>query len=526
MSILLALAVVALCTAFLLRKVGTRESGLPPGPPTLPILGNLHIFPTEFQHYKFTEWARKYGGLYSLKVGPHTVIVLTDAEAVKELMDRRSETTADRPSLHVGDRTTGGLHMVLAHPTQTWKTLRKTAAAILTPQVTTRHLPIQRAEAVQLLHDILHSPQSFYTDIQRYSFSVILSILYGKRAPRYDNHEITTFYNALLEWVQLASPGATPPIDAVPILKCVPERWAKWKRDCKRVRNLQRRLYFGWLDETKKRMRVGGENGSYMEEVLARKDELEMDNELTGYFGGALMEGGSESTATFLQSLVLALIAYPEAQKKAHEEMDRVVGEHRMPTLGDLEHMPYIRALILETHRFRPVGPLAIPHAALAAEEYRGYVIPKGSTIIVNISLYDNPEDFLPDRYLLTENGTKLGVDGSSMRHSFVFGFGRRLCPGIHLARNAININTMNLIWAFNFKPEIDAEGHPVPVDTFAYKQGLGSAPHPFKCRITPRTAEKAKIIECEFLEAAETFSKFEVELGLEDKEFLTKSRA
>jgi hypothetical protein len=45
---------------------------------------------------------------------------------------------------------------------------------------------------------------------------------------------------------------------------------------------------------------------------------------------------------------VLVLVAYPDAQKKAHEEIDRVVGEHRMPTLEDLEYMPYIRAMILE----------------------------------------------------------------------------------------------------------------------------------------------------------------------------------
>jgi hypothetical protein len=86
----------------------------------------------------------------------------------------------------------------------------------------------------------------------------------------------------------------------------------------------------------------------------------------------------------------MALIAYPEAQKKAQDEIDRVVGEHRMPTLNDLDHMPYIRGMILEvgsflqlldifstggyliqTHRFRPVAPLMVPHATLAPEEVR-----------------------------------------------------------------------------------------------------------------------------------------------------------
>jgi cytochrome P450 len=68
----------------------------------------------------------------------------------------------------------------------------------------------------------------------------------------------------------------------------------------------------------------------------------------TRYFGSALQETGSETTSSYLQSLILALVAYPKAQKTAHEEIDRVVGGDRLPTLDDLEHMPYIRAMILE----------------------------------------------------------------------------------------------------------------------------------------------------------------------------------
>ena len=84
------------------------------------------------------------------------------------------------------------------------------------------------------------------------------------------------------EWTGLLTPGATPPVDMIPILKSVPERWAKWKRDCRRVRNMQRALFFGLLDETKERLRAGEANGSYMEEVLARQEEFGLDWEMTG----------------------------------------------------------------------------------------------------------------------------------------------------------------------------------------------------------------------------------------------------
>ncbi|KAJ7772816.1 cytochrome P450 [Mycena olivaceomarginata] len=523
MALLFLVAFVAICAAIVL-KIGSREKGLPPGPPTVPVLGNAHIFPTEFPHYKFTEWARKYGGLFSLKIGNDTVVVLTDAAAVKELMDKRSSTTVDRPPSYVGELITGGLHMMLARFTPAWKTERRAAAAILTSQATNQHLPIQRAEATQLLHNILHSPQSFYTEIQRYSMSVIYSVLHGRRVAQHE--EITGYIAVMHEWSALLEPGAVPPVDAIPILKRIPERWAKWKRDCKRVRDLQRARYFGLLEDTRERMRRNQHNGSFMEVVLERQAELGMDDEMTGWFGGTLLEGGADTTTSYIQSLVLALVAYPEAQKKAHEELDRMVGEHRMPTLEDLEQMPYIRAIISETHRFRPIAPLGAPHATLATEEYNGYIIPKGTTIFVNISLFDNPEEFIPQRYLLSENGTKPGVDGSDLKPTFPFGFGRRICPGMYLAQNSINLNVMNLLWAFDFKSDIDTNGDPIPVDTFAYRKvGNFDGTDALQVPHHPSHAAKARIIENEFFETADIFSKFEVGLSPEDKEFVARSR-
>ncbi|KAJ6564650.1 cytochrome P450 [Mycena capillaripes] len=531
MVFFLLLALGVLCFVLWIRNVSSREAGLPPGPPTLPLLGNLHIFPTEFPHYKFTEWARKYGGIYSLKIGPGTAVVLTDPAAVKELIDKRSASTADRPPMYVADLITGGMNLATSRYTENWRTLRKMAHAILTPQASARHLPIQQAEATQLLHDILLQPKGFYTHIRRYSGSVILSVLYGKRAPRYETPETVAIFKALHEWTSLLQAGATPPVDLFPILKYVPERWAKWKRDCAKTRRLQREVYFGLLDQTKERLKRGEENGSYMEEMLMRQEEFGMNREMTGYLGGVLIEGASDTTSAYLQSLIMALVAYPDAQKQAHEEIDRVVGEDRMPTLDDLDHMPYIRAMILETHRFRPLFPL-IPRCALVTEEYNGFVIPQGATIFVNVwgifhdpELYDDPENFIPDRYLLTENGTKPGVDGRGLRPTFMFGAGRRICPGLHLAQNSININTMNLLWAFNFTTDTNAAGNPIELDTFDFESGIVTPPRPFKCKITPRSAEKAEIIEREFLEAADTFSKYEFGLSQEDREFVDQSR-
>ena len=64
------------------------------------------------------------------------------------------------------------------------------------------------------------------------------------------------------------------------------------------------------------------------------------------YLGGALLEGGSDTTSAFLQSVVLMLVAFPEVQRKAQEEVDRVIGSERPPTLEDWVNLPYLQVSI------------------------------------------------------------------------------------------------------------------------------------------------------------------------------------
>lgn len=143
------------------------------------------------------------------------------------------------------------------------------------------------------------------------------------------------------------------------------------------------------------------------------------------------------------------------------------MGKDRAPTLEDFPHLPYIQAMIKECHRWRPVVPLAVPHGTIEdisvsqssrdveytsllldyslLQQYRGFRIPKGTTIFVNTwgishdpDVYERPEDFWPDRWILNEFGAKPGADTSDRRNNIWFGSGRRFCPGFHLASNSL----------------------------------------------------------------------------------------
>lgn len=79
------------------------------------------------------------------------------------------------------------------------------------------------------------------------------------------------------------------------------------------------------------------------------------------------------------------MTAFPDAQRKAQEEIDRVIGQSRLPTMADRESLPYIDATVKEVLRWNPVGPMNLPHTSDEDDIVEGYYIPKGSMLLANI---------------------------------------------------------------------------------------------------------------------------------------------
>ncbi|KAK7692833.1 hypothetical protein QCA50_004468 [Cerrena zonata] len=511
-----------------LRKIGSRGSGLPPGPPTLPLMGNIHQFPTEYTAVKFSQWGNEYGGLFSLKIGPGTIVVVTSPRFVKELIDRRGTTTGSRPHFRMLQIITDGLNVGMMPYGPTWKNTRKAIQMFLTKEACMRHLPIERAEAIQLLYDMIKQPENTFTHIQRHATSLILSVVFGVRSPRYENSTVTEFIEVQHEVEALLEPGAHPPIDLMPILEYIPERWASWKGICRGLRTKQQELYFRLRDKCEARIRENRRNGSFMESLFDQQEKLGLTRDIIGYIGGVSLEGGSVTAVSHLQTFVLLMAYHPEIQAKAHQELDQVVGQ-RLPTLEDYDHLPYIQAIAREVHRFYPAVPMGLPHESTSDETVGGYFIPKGSTIFMNIygiyhseEHFDEPEVFNPDRYMQSEFGTKPGADTTGFRNDLHFGGGRRICPGILLGDIMVSMNVMNLLWAFNFEAtDLEKRDPRIPIKHTDFVSGLATGPNPYKCNIQPRNQGIEDTIRDEYTLSRPIFSMFEHELSDEEKTFV-----
>ncbi|KAJ3560400.1 hypothetical protein NP233_g10860 [Leucocoprinus birnbaumii] len=435
-------------------------------------------------------------------------------------MDKRSVETSGRPHQYLIELMTGGnVILDLDTTSETWRAHRRAMRTLLAPKAVKDFQPIMVAESSQLLLDMMQSPKDYAKHVGRYNYSLVLSIGYGKRCLPFwkDGGEEPALFRGLKAFSKTVNEA--PPLDDLPFLKYMPKPWAAWKEAYKHVKALQSGLYFGLMEEVERRLASGDTNGCFFEDVLTKyQAEYQMSREVTAYLSAAILEAGSESTTATGQTL---------------QEIDNLLPDGRAPTMEDINALPYVRAFVREAFRFRPPSPTGIPHCLTETLQYRGYVIPKGTTLTINVwgilhdpEAFDEPDEFRPERFLLSEHGTKPGVDDGDWRSSIPFGSGKRLCPGMNFALTSLTHAVALLAWAFNFAPAIDpVTKQPIPVDVNAYEPGLPSAPKPFSPSVTPRTPEKAHLIKQRYADATLAFAKYETFLNDEERKALAEER-
>jgi len=212
-----------------------------------------------------------------------------------------------------------------------------------------------------------------------------------------------------------------------------------------------------------------------------------------------LFLGAVETTERVLVVFVLAMTLHPMTQKRAQEEVDRVVGSGRLPTYRDRHSMPFVEAVYREVLRWKPVTPIAFPHSSDQDDTYKGYYIPKGTIVIPNVwavtrneAVYPDPEAFKPERFI---------KDDGTLRDdtiSYMFGFGRRICPGRYMADMVVWLMIASVLAMFNISKAKDENGNDINVsaDNDAFTDAVTPQPKPFKCSIVPRSPLAKTIVE------------------------------
>ncbi|KAK7049406.1 hypothetical protein VNI00_006007 [Paramarasmius palmivorus] len=326
-----------------------------------------------------------------------------------------------------------------------------------------QYFHIQADKVREFLANVLRQPDDFMSHTRTLSAAIVMAIVYGHDVAPTADRFVEIAEKAVGTLSELTSPSGSV-VNLFPSLRFLPG----WLPGCGfKQRAAESRLLVSEMtnvpfESVRKDMAIGVAKPS----LLARLLE---DHDMKG--GGGLQEeyikriaataygAGAETTASLLETFFLAMTLHPTVQEKAQKEIEHILGKDQLPTLEDRSRLPYIEAIYRETIRWSPIVPLAIPHCTVADDIVDGYFIPKGTTVIGNVwaitrdpIAYPDPESFVPERFL-KEDGTPNEDD-----MSVIFGFGRRICPGRHVASSTSWLAMACLITLFDIRPTKDTE--------------------------------------------------------------------
>ncbi|KAJ7145385.1 cytochrome P450 [Mycena crocata] len=461
------------------RRARTNSMPLPPGPPAHWLFGPQ--IPKEHPYRKFEEWVQEYGPVISYRKGTEVTVIIGRYDAAVELMEKEGAAFADRPpSIAAGATLSGGMRTLLIPNGERLRKLRKAIHAQMRPLVAAEYQPVQQMNAQHHILELLKDPAEHMSYAQGYAASVILSLTYGIPRTVYDDPIVQEVNGAQTRLGAALVPGAYM-VDAFPFLQYVPG----YLTELRRQHQMELALFKSQFENVRAQLAASNEmKPCFAKMVIEHQAEYGLSDNEAAYLAGSMFGAGAGTSASAISIVILAAAAFPETQFKVQEQLDSVVGPGKLPTFQDESELVQVTAFYLETFRWRPVSAGGFAHRATKDVIWNGYVIPKGASvygshwsIARDPVVFPDPERFDPQRWIT--------LDGQAIREDlkvFQFGFGRRVCPGSHVASKSLFINTALLLWAFRISQDSKK-----PIDTLAFTNTANTHPLPFSVCFEPR---------------------------------------
>ncbi|CAE6456107.1 unnamed protein product [Rhizoctonia solani] len=471
---------------------------LPPGPPKRSwVTGNAKDMPQGHPWLKFTEWAKQYGEIVHLRVHTNNIIIASSHEVIMELFEKRGALYSQRPRRMMLIMMGWGNLIAFSGYGERWKMYRKFANLGFSKMSVVKYHDGQTKDVHTFLRRLVDGPEDIAKELNMLVGMIIMRIAYGYQVRDPDDPFVTVSDEAIASMSTTGVAGRYL-VDSYPFLRFLPT-WLPgmgFKLKAQEWSRLPYRMIEEPYRWARKQIDEGEYTPSFLSELLESNESGEQGEDIIKWTVGSMYNAGSHTTVSTLSNFVLAMLQYPEVLCKAQEEMDRVVGTERLPTMSDRPHLPYLECIILETMRWYPVTPLTVPHRIEKEDSYRGYRIPANSTVYANIyaitrdeRIFPDPENFIPERFDSTQSGA-MPLDP----REFIFGIGRRICPGNNVADGTIYLAVANLVATMSITKARDENGYEIEPQVVR-TGGLVSQTLPFKCSITPRSEQARNLI-------------------------------
>ncbi|XP_010531534.1 PREDICTED: cytochrome P450 71B34-like [Tarenaya hassleriana] len=462
LTVTLVIFILTATTEIIRHRFRQRRRRLPPGPPAIPIIGNLHQI-GELPHRSLWKLSRKYGPLLRVKLGFVPTVVVSSPEAARELLKTHDLHSCSRPALSIARRLSYDYADIGFSPyNDYWREVRKICALELFSVKRVQSFRYIREEEIESLVKTIshHSDSGKPVNLSEKLMSLAVAMMFragfgmSSRKIEEDNKRFRGFVDEGNEILRKFSAE-----DLFP--------YVGWIVD--RVTGLHRRREkcFHDLDEFYEdtiRNHIQNNNQEGREDIVDVMLKIEREQLAVGdkrftrnHIKAILMDllvAGIDAPATVLTWGMTELIRNPRVMKKAQTEIRNRIKNEGMVKEEDLEKLEYLRMVTKETLRLHPSGAMLLPRESMSEFKICGYDIDPKTRIEVNVwaigrdpSAWKDPEEFFPERFIKNE----IDVKGQHFE-LLPFGGGRRSCPGINTGLSLVELGLANLLYCFDWK--------------------------------------------------------------------------
>ncbi|KAI9174480.1 hypothetical protein LWI28_017949 [Acer negundo] len=444
---------------------------LPPGPRPWPIIGNLDKLNPVHKRKLFAEWSNTYGPIISVWFGSTLNVVISNSELAKQGLKDNDQQLADRyRSRALALIFKNGQDLIWADYGSHYVKVRKVCTLeLFSPKSIEALRPIREDEVRAMIESIYKDLNNNYGGgggglvLRKYfgsvAFNNITRMVFGKKFVSKQgviDEQGLEFKEVLAnEFMLGASLGLVEHIWWL--------NWMSWLGNDVEVSEIlarKDRLTRAIIEEHKaKNMKnINGDvKQHFVDALLGLQEKYELSEETIMLLLWNMTTAGMDTVAITVEWAMAELVKNPKAQKKAQQEMDRVIGLDRVMIESDISNLPYLQCIVKEAMRLHPPTPLMLPHRANSHIKIGGYDIPEGTVVHFNVwaiardpSIWDDPLEFKPERFVHND----VDMKGHDFR-MLPFGAGRRICPAAQLAVNLVTLMIGHMLHHFEWtQPE------------------------------------------------------------------------
>ncbi|XP_021858637.1 cytochrome P450 736A117-like [Spinacia oleracea] len=429
---------------------------LPPSPPKLPIIGNLHQIGL-LPHRSLQSLSQKYGKLMLLKLGSKQALVVSSVDAAREIMRTNDVNFSNRPKLRASSRLfSNGKDVAFAPYGDSWRKMKSMCVMQLLSNKKVESFRRIREEETLLVVEKLNRSSSSVVNltemVMTYAFDVTCRASFGKKYSK--NHD-NNFEDSITEALKLL--GEFFLGDFVPGLSWI-DRLTGLEGRLEKVAQQLDSFLEKPIHEQQVHLntKTNIEDKSFVD-ILLEDDDLALDSIKAVVLD--MFAAGVDTIYTLVEWVIVELLRHPEEMRQVEEEVRKQMkGKDRRVSDDDLKDLSYLKAVIKEALRMHPPGPLLVFRESLKDTKVNGFNIDAETLVIINAwaiqndpMFWEEPGEFRPERFMNGGSSSSFDFKGQDFQY-IPFGSGRRSCPGVPFAIANAELMIATLMFEFDLK--------------------------------------------------------------------------